>query len=383
MSHFMLWVFGCETEAELAATLQPYHEFECTGTNDQYVVEIDKTQELRDQYENKTTRRFRNLADGGYHSPYLDRFYRDPTPEETAVIGPVAGSGTNGKIQWSSNDWGDGLGYRAKIHFLPEGFEEVNPHASSLMSFRDYCIRESDYDILLPGEDPDYEKKHKYGYLHVDAQGEVTAYVRRTNPNRKWDYWVIGNRYTGRLKLKPGIKSVLGKQPMSWSREDDDYFRTQRENGSDFCRWGDVDLQGMRETARVKAHADFDIWERCFSKFGRAKTWNQCFEEHRDDLQKARETYHDQRAVREWKDITKSWDLPDDFGYDRDVYVNTCMRKAVIPFAMLKGTTWLERGNMLMFGAVANESTTWLDTAEAFLAEISPDTMVACVDCHI
>jgi hypothetical protein len=50
MSHFKLLVISAEPE-EVAALLQPFHEFECTGVNDQYVQEIDCTEEKRKEYE--------------------------------------------------------------------------------------------------------------------------------------------------------------------------------------------------------------------------------------------------------------------------------------------------------------------------------------------
>jgi len=42
MSHFTVLVIGDDVEGQLA----PYHEFECTGLNDQYVQEIDRTEEV-------------------------------------------------------------------------------------------------------------------------------------------------------------------------------------------------------------------------------------------------------------------------------------------------------------------------------------------------
>lgn len=45
MSHFTCLVVGDDVEGQL----QPFHEFECTGTNDQYVIDVDKTDEMREQ----------------------------------------------------------------------------------------------------------------------------------------------------------------------------------------------------------------------------------------------------------------------------------------------------------------------------------------------
>jgi len=52
MSHFTVLVIGENPEAQLA----PYHEFECTGTVNEYVQTIDKTEEVRAEYEDETER---------------------------------------------------------------------------------------------------------------------------------------------------------------------------------------------------------------------------------------------------------------------------------------------------------------------------------------
>lgn len=45
MSHFAVLVIGENPEKQLA----PYHEFECTGLNDQYVQSVDETEEFKAQ----------------------------------------------------------------------------------------------------------------------------------------------------------------------------------------------------------------------------------------------------------------------------------------------------------------------------------------------
>ena len=43
MSHFTVLVVGEDADKQLA----PYHEFECTGVDDQYILDIDITDEAR------------------------------------------------------------------------------------------------------------------------------------------------------------------------------------------------------------------------------------------------------------------------------------------------------------------------------------------------
>jgi len=46
MSHFSVLVIGSSVEEQLA----PYHEFECTGKDDEFVREVDVTEEARAEY---------------------------------------------------------------------------------------------------------------------------------------------------------------------------------------------------------------------------------------------------------------------------------------------------------------------------------------------
>lgn len=88
MSHFAVAVVTDKLdENELAKKLQPYHEFECTGTSDEYVIDVDKTEEARAEYEGYTRTKWKD-ADGNLHEPSKDEFYRDMTPEEEEKIRP-------------------------------------------------------------------------------------------------------------------------------------------------------------------------------------------------------------------------------------------------------------------------------------------------------
>lgn len=55
MSHFSVMVIGPNIEQQLA----PYHEFECTGTDDQYVQDIDETAEQLEAFKEATKTKVR------------------------------------------------------------------------------------------------------------------------------------------------------------------------------------------------------------------------------------------------------------------------------------------------------------------------------------
>ncbi len=56
MSHFSVLVIGDDPETQLA----PFHEFECTGVDDQYIHDIDITDRLRASYAKACERRLKD-----------------------------------------------------------------------------------------------------------------------------------------------------------------------------------------------------------------------------------------------------------------------------------------------------------------------------------
>lgn len=64
MSHFAVLVIGNDVEKQLA----PYHEFECTDIDDEFVVDVDKTDEARKAYEadDDKTQTFAQFVEGWY-----------------------------------------------------------------------------------------------------------------------------------------------------------------------------------------------------------------------------------------------------------------------------------------------------------------------------
>lgn len=63
MTHFVALVIGDNVEAQL----QPYHEFECTDINDQYVIDVDKTAEAHKEYgSSEGYASFRAFLEGWY-----------------------------------------------------------------------------------------------------------------------------------------------------------------------------------------------------------------------------------------------------------------------------------------------------------------------------
>ena len=66
MSHFSVMVFGDDVEHELA----PFHEYECTGLDDEFVVDVDVHDEVKERWENETLYTIIKRPDGSKFYPF-------------------------------------------------------------------------------------------------------------------------------------------------------------------------------------------------------------------------------------------------------------------------------------------------------------------------
>lgn len=319
MSHFSLLVVT-DTEPTndvLAAALWPFHEFECTG-EEQYIVDIDQTDEARKEYAENTTRFYVDPS-GARWEPYADRFYRDPLPGEKVGMG----SGFGGGMSWTSKDWNDGRGYRAKVHFIPDGWIEVHVPTPEIESFTDWA--KGYYGCETVREGAALGDAHKYGYIVVDAAGEVVKVVRRTNPNKRWDYWTVGGRYSGRLTSKRG-------------------------QVCDSCCISDLDHAGMARQRQAM----------------RAETWA--------EYEKAIEEGRSPESL--------EWIYHIAPGTTREQYVTTDLGFSA--FALLKDGKWHEKGHMGWWAHVSDDKgDSWRGEFADLMGSLRADQWITFVDCHI
>ena len=370
MSHFTVLVIGENFEEQL----QPYHEFECTGDDDKFVQDIDKTEEYRSDYESHMVNRLKDAARNLYE-PYDDRFYREPTPEEIEKHRPM-GTGCGGGISWSSRDWGDGKGYRPKVHFVPDGFEEVQVPSKEVMSFLEFVEYQTSEDKTVFGsENIDVKDKHKYGYTLVE-NGEVVRVIDRTNPNAKWDWYLVGGRWTGFFKMKPGKSGEIGRPGLMTERAKPGY--------ADSALKGDIDFEGMvREHAEeqlgyykkfheVVASRPIPNWEEVRTRHGEGKI---------DD---ARTEYNGNEVVVDLHKAGFHWDI-ERYQVEESLFVDRAKRSALSTFAVVKDGQWYEKGSMGWWGYVSDEKEpdVWLEQFYALIQDLPDDTLLTVVYCHI
>jgi len=392
MSHFALTVIMNEqpTEETLEKYLLPYHEFECTGLN-AYIEEIDQTEGILAEYAAYNVNMVK-LADGTIIESDDDRCYRPATDDEVQQIMASHGAFNSCGLNYMRTTTEDGTVY--KINELPEGAEMVKVHAAQKTTAVQFIIDEYGYKPVRHGEEIDIEDEHKFGYVLLDADGNVERIVRRTNPNSKWDWWMVGGRFSGLLLPKEdGDGIVLKGDPGVMGSQID-------EHGVDIAQLKNIDIDGMRKNAETKAEA---LWDKVHEIIGEDiesfMRWNYVRDTlHPGDHEAARVTYHNQDAMKKLTEAKKKereagteselcsfyFDI-EDFIVSKEEYVKRKRNSAVTTFAFLNEGKWSERGNMGWWGIVTNEEDTdkWDEKFNEMLDGLSPETWLTVVDCHI
>lgn len=206
MSHFIVGVLTVSgTDEEVEKLLQPFHEFECTGIRDEFVVDTDITEEALSEYDTRTDSVYIN-PEGEVFDSWEKQFWRLPTIDEAKNKG--FGTGWHNELFWNSEDWGDGTGYQARIHFLPEGWTEGKRPISEAQSFIEFVEDWYGYKVY----DPENPGDSKYGRVEVNLVNPEIRVFQSTNPNKKWDWWVIGGRWSDEIKGNKCKVSCLPEQ---------------------------------------------------------------------------------------------------------------------------------------------------------------------------
>lgn len=155
MSHFTVLVEVSE-DTTLETLLEPFYE---QGEATDYYMEFDdQTEDLQEEYKNKSTTQVRT-PDGVLVSPYDDRFLvKEP-----------------GKL--------------GSHRVIPEDHEKIEVPFKDLYSTFEEFVQE------WHGMGEANKRNGRWGWY--------------MNPNAKWDWWTIGGRWDGVLRLKEGWRDML------------------------------------------------------------------------------------------------------------------------------------------------------------------------------
>lgn len=363
MSHFSVLVVTRDEPSDdaLATILQPWHEYECTGKEDQYVVDVDITEKVKEQFEKPE--KVVTLVDGGVLSRWDQKLY-------TKKKRP-----------------GDVFG-RDEFE-LPGGATESEISAVEA-------------------------RKHGIGYAtlaecaknYFGAKGRNGRFYDRTNPNKKWDWWQLGGRWTGKLvpgydpNEDPSNKQTCGLCGGTGKRLDmecangcngcngtgiETKWPTQWKSVADRMQLKNIPVEALRDFAERKAATDYDAVHAVLA--GRPViTWTEAVSKNNGRYDLAREEYNNQQPLKDLRSKKLcEWDGPDEYLMPRAKYLRLAREGAMAPFALVKDGQWYERGKMGWWATVSDEKDKeqWYAEFAKLIDGLPPETWLSIVDCHI
>lgn len=191
---------------------------------------------------------------------------------------------------------------------------------------------------------------------------------RYTNPNTKWDWYVLGGRWKGYFKLK-GNNDWVDQAIIRY-----------------------VDFEGMKEKAKNKANDFYERVERaCSGTIPKLeKSWKDC-QKFFNCIDEARSFYHQQESVAYFNEsINKDENIGfftniEDFQITKEEYIKNAELFSIPTFAVVKDSEWFEKGSMGWFGCVfeEKEKTNWRDEFNKLIENLPGDTLLSLYDCHI
>ena len=231
-------------------------------------------------------------------------------------------------------------------------------------------------------------------------------YYKHTNPNKKWDWYQIGGRWTGMLVPyydpekdsanretctlcngtgkradMPGQDKCNGcagtgihtKRPTQWAKI-----------AGDQLRLGDIPLVTLRDEAERRALDKYD--EATGIVGGRPiPDWATVLAAQGTDYAKAREIYNNDPVIVALQEKDPFLDSINSLRKSRADVARSARASAICPFAIVHEGKWYERGEMGWWACVSNEKDrdAWAEEFEALLDKLSPDSWLTVVDCHI
>lgn len=370
MSHFAVLVIGDDIESQLI----PFCEH--TEYGYEHFSFIDKTDEVLDDWENGTKK----------------EWYPEDRVRVSEEILNMIEQGDEVEVEISD--------------FVPGGFKEGKKY--QLSHNRNKTVRNIYVDCLsvdsdnsklvtLKKIDPPKEIPISSGYETIDSfaknwygydKNSDGRYGYRANENAKWDWYQVGGRWTGFFRGKENLEGVIGvgEPGLMTSKARPQYY--------DSILKKDIDITYMHAEAANNAEKEFDSFIEVFGDI-EIPSWNEIREKHGDNIDDAREEYHNTEFSKKLNELDKTnheyvnaWRWADDIverfkGMDREKFIQSRIQRSIMTFAVLKDGKWYERGSMGWWGYVSDEIDDWDEQFYKLFESLDDDTRLTVVDCHI
>lgn len=196
------------------------------------------------------------------------------------------------------------------------------------------------------------------------------------NPKAKWDWWTLGGRWSGMMKVKPGATDTVTGNPGVFDNE----------VGIDQCRKKDLDLEAIRAEKRAEAEERYSKFRAVVKDHPWPEAWDTVLARYGEDrIEEARAFYHAQSAIKALKEARMLFVSPEEYGQDQEAYVANQVADAFVPFALLMNGQWYEKGKMGWWAVVRDkkDQPVWRDEFWKMFDALPDDTLISMVDCHI
>jgi hypothetical protein len=196
------------------------------------------------------------------------------------------------------------------------------------------------------------------------------------NPLSKWDWFIVGGRWSGYFKLKPGVKPKLGEPGV---------FKNEAEAGhGDVAMKKDIDFEGMRTDAGIQAGKNYDEIIAIIGELPEIESWVSV-RERITEIQEARSFYNSQPRVLALSQAGHNFVDSEDYSCTREEFIERARMGAVSSYAVVKDGVWYQKGDMGWWGLSSNEMSDneWNVKFNELIESVPDDTLFTCVDAHI
>jgi len=285
---------------------------------------------------------------GGNVDEQLSKYDENKSLETPVVTGDVSEEEKNSIIEFYKKPENGGLEYPT--------FDEL------------YAEKGKDWNDNL------YEKRD-------DKWVKISTY----NPHSKWDWYELGGRWNGFLKLKEGTQGNNCRR--SWANRDCEAGHCDETNKKN------IDVEGMRDSAGVNAGEYYDKVMTYIKDTPIPTKWSVFRERlinNEINVDEARSLYHNQPRLKavSTEEARKElgWFIEiDDFDISREEYIQRARNKALSTHAIVKNGEWYQQGEMGWWGMSTDEMTDdeWDKKVTEMFDELPDDTLISIIDCHI
>lgn len=353
MSHFSVLVVGDDVEGQLAS----FQENNMGDCPKEYLSFQDKEDEFVEEYKNEGTEQVMLLE---YKREWFFPFSNELKNQLLALLHKERKDLNIPDIESTEQEriireFRDSLEKSGRLVKEERPFRVIYP------SFEEFCADWHGHKERNP-------EKNRYGYW--------------ANNNAKWDWYLIGGRWTGYFRMKLGFTGVVGRPGIQTSQAPYGW--------ADQAPKGEIDFIGMRKDAAIKASEKYDLFEQVTADLLIPLRWeevrNNYTKEGIDNARKEYNSYPWVQAIR--KAGIMPWDA-EALEYffvgkgGREAFVKNAYDKAISTFAIVKDGEWHERGKMGFFGFVSDENEDWESSFQKLFDSIPDDTLLTIVDCHI